>query len=1006
MKRMSRLVVFVGIIVLLLTGCGAVQAAKKPIAFVVGGEQFDVPRFTKRVLAPSGYVWEECGKFLDPKEFDRYSIVVWLAGSPQAFSEEQIDALVSYLEAGGHILHTAGGLYTTGLGARNLKPYPWTGAERWNYFSQRRDYAVLLPDHPYFEGVDLERTYIWQTAHYALTIKTNETQNLIGEGTRSIFCSTPVGKGENIWFWEGPFRARDWEKPEDGDVLDHVFLNVLAGANPLKAEDQLRQEVPELAGDPAALVCWRRDWNYAFQDDYVFLPGFPKPSEALNQLDFASAMNERDTQFFLCQSLCAQNVRAEVSPLTCSNRGETVEGHLQLHVSDRPPVVPSLVRKGKEDLPDKLGRFMLMPIQAFFTIENWRPRVLWVELSTQGLAPGMYTASLKLTGETAVREIPIQVKVYPVRMPRKRIAELLYWGGSIPSREPFMAELERQSCPQISLTYPSTAAIRLRATGQSLRDAIRKNPKVFEVDNFPALDFRGAYETNLLLALSRGLSNIRVHDVRTGKWIAQAGSGMKLDDLDLDQWPDEARQLYTAYYRELYTFLQEKGFNDVDLIWSDEPGWDYIQNGYIPRARMHMEGGMGSGTHWTASGFMTSEQVNAFAPYTTDWSMYSIILPNFLKFVREGSVELHPRSRVGMTRGGCGYALRNPFNRSRTLAWEMVHYGSPVNYLRTGPIWKEWLYYVDFNLSRSNRPDGVEGERLLAYGCSDPQNADVPMLSSSDWEASREGVDDVNLVRMLEWYLDHLDHDGWFGFRRRRLVHAIRADVASWFRMEGTNVSATAGFDDRRLTGEADGLEAKVVDDCFSGFWVRRKRYGHGDNRYDYDVLVPPSSEVLEKLKRRVLDHLESLQPYAGKVKGSLQWHDWDLVVDGRSRTDLIVPENATVPVQEAVDQLLAQCCVLSGGAPERVSASDWKQKKDKISLVVGQASDAPVRELLAERGWAADAEYPGRGNYLIKRDRTNNLLLIVGVDEPGLLLGLRNFAVFLDGQGAWLQKK
>lgn len=981
--------------------------AELPIAVIAGHEQYDIPRFTKRVLAPSGYVWEDCGTFLDPKDFGRYSIVVWFSGCKAPLSDAQTAALVTYLEAGGKLLHTGGGIYLTGL-SRKFKPHPWTGTKHLNYHrdSERRSYPFLLTTHPYLSGIDVGKTYSWQTAYFSLTIETNATRNIIGEGSESILCSTPVGKGEIIWCWEGPFRTRNWEKPADSAVFDQLLLNILKGAAPLKVTDQLRQEVVELSHDPATLVCWKRDWDYASQDDYVFNPAYPRPNEALHCIEFSSAMDERDTQFLLCQSLVPQRVRVEVTPLQRSGSDETVTGRLRLFISDRPPLVPSLVNKGMEELSTKLGRFMLTPVDDSITIEDWHPRVLWLELSTHGLTPGTYIASLKLTGQATTREIPVQVKVYPVRMPRNRIARLLYWGGCVPNREPFLSEMERQSCPQISLTYPVLASIRLRATGQSLAEAIRKNPTVFAAAEFPALDFRGAYETNLSLALDHGLSSIRVQDVRTGTTVAQAGSGTDLDHDNPAEWPEVARRLYTGYYRELYRYLQEKGFDEVAQIWSDEPGWNYIQNNYIPRARLHMAGEMGSGTHWTASGFMSPDQVNTFAPYTTDWSMYSIMLPNFLSFLREGSVCLLPRASVGMTRGGCGFDLRNPFNQSRTLAWEMVHYGEPVNFLRTGPFWKEWLYYVDYDRSKSNRPDGVEGERLLAYGSSDPQNPDIPMLSSSDWEASREGVDDVNLVRILEWYLNNLKGGGWFNTRQQRLTQAIRNDMATWFQTEEAKIDATTGFDGGRLTGEQAIMAAGSEASDLVGFKIQRKKFDHGDNHYEYDMLVPPPTATLEALKRRVLDHLESLLPYAGKVRGSLNWHDWELAVDGRSRACLVLPEGASASVRKAAEQLLEHCHALSGCTPELLDASAWRKRSNRVNLVIGQASDAPVRDLLTAKGWTADAGYPGTGNYLIKRDQTDNLLLIVGVDEAGLLLGLRNFVVFLDGRGAWLQSK
>ncbi|MFA7172037.1 MAG: hypothetical protein WC340_01275 [Kiritimatiellia bacterium] len=978
--------------------------AAKPIAIVAGREQYDIPRFTKRVLAPSGYVWEERGKFLDPKEFDQYSLIVWFSGCPEKFTDAQIGDLKSYLESGGRILHTGQGLYLTGL-SRDFNSFPWLGATGWNYHggAQKPANLFLARSHPYLAGVDLSTDYVWLNGHYALTVETNQTLNIIGRGKQSIFCVTPVGRGEIAWFWEGPFRCRNWEQPADGVVLDQILLNILRQAAPLTVVRQLREKVPELSREPATLICWKRDWDYASQSDYVFMPAHPLPGEQAEQVSFNSAMAERDTHFLLCQSAVPQGVKVMLSPLTQAGSEISFSDKIKIFVSDKPPVVPSLISKGKADLPAKLGRFMLTPVKGEFAIHDEHPRVLWLELSTHGLPPGEYQAGLTLTGTQNTLSIPIKVKVYAISMPDTRLSQLRYWGGSIPNREPFLTEMERQNCQQISLSYPDTTKIKVAGTGQTLADALKKNPAIFTTTNFPALDFRGVYDAALMLALSHKLNHIQVYDVRTGRFVAEAGTQLKLEHRKVTTWPEEAQGLYSLYYRSLYHYLQERGFEEVDMLWSDEPSLEYIKKEYTPRAKLHMQGEIGSGSHWTASGFMSPEQVNSFAPYTTDWSMYTIMLPNFLKFIKDGSVKLHPRATVGLTRGGCGYALRNPCNQSRTLSWEMIYYGAPVNFLRTGPIWKEWLYYVDFDLRATSRPDGVEGERLVAYGSSDPNDEGVALLSSSDWEASRDGTDDATLVRILEWYMQHLDPPGWFNFGRKRVLRAIEEDKATWFKMEAETASDTTGFDGLRLVDSEQDREDLRADRGFDGFMVRRKHFNHGDNKYDYEALVPPSTDQIETLKKRVLDHLESLIPYAGSVGGSLTWHDRELVAGGKVKSRLIISMKAGPAVQRAVTDFLEQCRKLSGKGPELRQVRQWQVNAKTVNIVVGQATDELVNDILQSKGWSVDANYPGPGNYVIKRDRADNLLLIAGTDEAGVLLGLRNFAIFLEGRGGWL---
>jgi hypothetical protein len=80
------------------------------------------------------------------------------------------------------------------------------------------------------------------------------------------------------------------------------------------------------------------------------------------------------------------------------------------------------------------------------------------------------------------------------------------------------------------------------------------------------------------------------------------------------------------------------------------------------------------------------------------------------------------------------------------------------------------------------------------------------------------------------------------------------------------------------------------------------------------------------------------------------------------------------------------------------------EKNSKKSTIVIGISKDPLVASILKARGWSADDKYPGPGNYLIKRSKKDNLLLVVGTDEKGLLLGLKNFSVFLRGEGMWMR--
>ena len=943
--------------------------AGKPIA-VVGAEygKYDIKRFQYLILAPSDIAWELKGEFLDPEEFPDYSLIILFSSCPEELTPQQMAAIRDYLEQGGRVLHTAGGIYT-GV-HRKLQPYPWLRTEAWSYHGNskppRFSGSFLLKDHPYLVGVDTSKAYNWQDSWYSVKLAEGAL-NIIGDGDRSCFCVAPVGKGELIWLWEGVFRLR--QNKADAMALHEVFRNIIRAVKPLTVPTQIEQDVPELRTDPSTLVCWRRDWDFGAQDDYVFARPYPEDGDRVKGLGFDSAMDERDTQFFLCQSLTPQKVAANLAPLRHAGTDREMPGKIRLLISAKPPLVPSLVRKGMEHLPGKLGAFMLAPVESEFEIESHRPRVLWLELSTHGLAPGRYSSRVSLRGATGdTVDLPINVKVYPVRMPKNRLAQLRYWGGSMPSREPFFSELERQGCCQVVVSYPNTDRIRVRGTDLTLRKALKAKPTVFSVDRFPELDFTEMYDDALMGTLGHGLNFILVRDVRTGAWVASAGAGQRMDWRDPSPWSGDFQTLYSRYYQALYEYFRERGFDDADEIWMDEPTMDAIRKRYVPRAKLHARGGMGSAATWTAPGFMRPEDTNVFARYTTGWSMYPIMFSKFLRFARAGSIEMHPRARIGITRGGCGFALRNPYNKARALGWQLIYYGEPVSFLCTGPLWKQWLYYVDFDRD-SNRPEGVEGERLLAFGSSDPNDEATALLSSSDWEGARDGVDDANIARILEWYLKALAPRSKGIPRLAGILGRIRNDKARWF-----------------------GEESPI------GFGLEPAQYRHKDLSYDYVKLVPPSSTGIEMAKKRMLDCLEELAPYAGEVSGSLYWHKWELVSKGKVKSSVVIPDGADPRLHAAVEEFLRECRQLCGKAPAL-----RRSQAPEVSIVVGTSADPLVREIMAARGWRADSTYPGVGSYLIKRDKEAGLLLVVGTDLEGTILGLRNFSVFLQGRGRWL---
>ncbi|MDP6354931.1 MAG: hypothetical protein QF473_07520, partial [Planctomycetota bacterium] len=73
------------------------------------------------------------------------------------------------------------------------------------------------------------------------------------------------------------------------------------------------------------------------------------------------------------------------------------------------------------------------------------------------------------------------------------------------------------------------------------------------------------------------------------------------------------------------------------------------------------------------------------------------------------------------------------------------------------------------------------------------------------------------------------------------------------------------------------------------------------------------------------------------------------------------------------------------------------------IRILVGQAADKPVAELLRAQRWQLDEGYPGKGDYRIMRLPETKTVALLGVDADGTVRGVENWMAFLMPEGHWL---
>ena len=242
--------------------------------------------------------------------------------------------------------------------------------------------------------------------------------------------------------------------------------------------------------------------------------------------------------------------------------------------------------------------------------------------------------------------------------------------------------------------------------------------------------------------------------------------------------------------------------------------------------------------------------------------MYQYGYPNLQRFLEEGSVAAGQQpGRLHARRHGPGRAHACTTS-SRILGWSVVQQGPPAHFIRTGPIWKGWLYYVDFTAEAWFRLGGVQGERLLAYGSSDLGDTSIDMLTSSDWEGARDGVDDANLARMVQWYLPRLKTRAEGAWRKR--LEAIEAEQASWFTEKGP-----LPIGRREVHYHHEPKDGPTLD-------------------YRYLAATAESTQAIETAKRYMLGILKEMAAHVSPADVQVEWHDVVLVRDGQPKITLV----------------------------------------------------------------------------------------------------------------------
>jgi len=960
----------------------SVWAAGKPVAVIASGNASAGDRkfFQYYVTARLKVVARDRGEFLDPSEFAKYSLVAWLRGCDREFTPVQIAAMKRYLEDGGQVLMTNGAIY--GALGRSFKDMAWVGARAWTYNGKRWPVEVLAKGHPYLKGVVTEGADWLKTYHGMID---HQGIRILGHGNASVLSTTEVGKGRLIFSSYGPYDARD-DIAKAG--IMQIYRNIVPAAKPLTEYEEAKTLLAASAPGKK-LTLWHRDWAGSTEFRLLWEPSGPRPADMLTSLEFSCVCNEIDTAFFCIQpTMDLGRVEIRTDPLRRSDGDVATAGAITTLVMGQAPEVP-LQPPGRygEIARARRGPFYLVPPDKLpplgkpsVELQPLEPRTIWVQIDTRGLAAGSYKSRITFSSDDSetLAELPVKIEVAPILMPSPRIVQLRTWGGGITNDPRLLREVQRQESDWAIISYPDTSKVKLRNTGTSLQAAIRAPQTHLEgKSHIPRLDFGELWDEWLDDYLAHGVTNLGLKDSRTGTFWATAITGKTCTiRTAYEEWPVDWRHACVDYYRQLQEYLHERGFGMAYPIWTDEPSMSSIEQNYLPLAKAYTEAGMGPGSHWTTAGWMHPTMTNRFIAWVRDLSMYQYGYPNLQRFLRDGSVELGEGTIIGFTRGGTGLAIRNPHVGSRVGPWSIVHQGPPVHFWRTGPIWKGWLYYIDFTHNQWFRLGGVQGERLLAYGSTDPDDTSVELLTCSDWEGARDGVDDANLGRMVEWYLPRLKERATGAWKER--LAEIETERKLWFTDKSPFPIGQKTLDYLHQPKDGERLE------------------------YHIQTVAAESTRDIEAGKRYMIGLLREMASYVQRDDVQVWWHDWSLVKNGQPRATVVVSPSASSAVKESA-VAISRCVAGDTGIVFPVAEMDVLTSARQPVILVGEAKDRLVADLIEETGLQLDARYPGKGDYRIERLEDRSIVAILGTDAAGVVRGVRNWLAFVNPQGHWL---
>lgn len=715
----------------------------KPAALVNtdGYGKSDSSFMINRVLHPKRIAYKLFDKF-PAAELEKFASV-WVFSTCNALSEEEIKLLKEYVNNGGLLVLTGGAV--RGLtGAKFAK-------SDFNYYKivkmnrqPKLQLGIMQKNHPLFAGIDPDKPVHFFNKSRFLVEPLPPTTILAGAGKLGTVTENRIGKGAIYYLWDAHFFTGRLAN-ENFPVMDTLFSNLLKMRKHSTFAEDLQANHPG-----KNLLIWQRKWNRWPQERPHFDPNYPLPGEEITKLEFFSAIDERDTRFFVIQSPQAMEI-----DLSLSGRNFTL-----LRMSKAAPL-PKRLRKGQDKAwADAEGNYFLREFSGKITLLPGMTEVFAIRADTAELAPGKYNGELRCNE----LKIPLSMTVYPVMLGRQRPISYRTWGSTMPLTDAGSAMLKLHNIRQAGIPFTRTTNIKLKGTQRTFHVAMWKNRKMLDSGVFPELDFPETYPQYARRMAENGINCLQFTDVNSVN--ATIAGVLKEKNIPISKWSEKHKQLYYGFYRQIVEYFRDRGIKDIIMMGYNEPNRKVIRERFLPEAELLSKLNVKLGASWTFGTFNELDLVKAIAPYAY-WSCYTVVAPELKRLVDSGKIPLAPDTSCGFYIGSTP-ETRRPAEYGRSYGRYFFNLGQNFTYAHVGPFWKEWLYYGHSPLF------GVWGQRLFAFGDSEEKT----LLNCAFIEGVRDGLDDANLFYILEYYRNELASVK----AARSAVERIDAAKARWIK--------------------------------------------------------------------------------------------------------------------------------------------------------------------------------------------------------------------------------